>query len=56
VSGYIGEDLMIKYGVGVFNPGYEMTVRYYLFSQLYLESVSSTLSQSLDIYYSFEID
>ncbi|MGB6136254.1 MAG: translocation/assembly module TamB domain-containing protein [Shewanella sp.] len=56
VSGYIGEDLMIKYGVGVFNPGYEMTVRYYLLSQLYLESVSSTLSQSLDIYYSFEID
>ncbi|AZG73787.1 translocation/assembly module TamB domain-containing protein [Shewanella livingstonensis] len=56
VSGYIGDDLMVKYGVGVFNPGYEMTVRYYLFSQLYLESVSSTLSQSLDIYYSFEID
>ncbi|WP_350431181.1 translocation/assembly module TamB domain-containing protein [Shewanella sp. H8] len=56
VSGYIGEDLMVKYGVGVFNPGYEMTVRYYLFSQLYLESVSSTLSQSLDIYYSFEIE
>ena len=56
VSGYIGDDLMIKYGVGVFNPGYEMTVRYYLLSQLYLESVSSTLSQSLDIYYSFEID
>jgi len=56
VSGYIGEDLMVKYGVGVFNPGYEMTVRYYLFSQLYLQSVSSTLSQSLDIYYSFEID
>jgi translocation and assembly module TamB len=56
VSGYIGEDLMVKYGMGVFNPGYEMTVRYYLLSQLYLETVSSTLSQSLDIYYSFDID
>lgn len=56
VSGYIGEDLMVKYGMGVFNPGYEMTVRYYLLSQLYLESVSSTLSQSLDIYYSFDVD
>ncbi|WP_445777479.1 autotransporter assembly complex protein TamB [Shewanella sp.] len=56
ISGYIGDDLMIKYGVGVFNPGYEMTVRYYLLSQLYLETVSGTLSQSLDIYYSFEID
>ena len=48
--------LMIKYGIGVFNPGYEMTVRYYLLSQLYLETVSGSLSQSLDIYYSFDID
>ncbi|GAA0781200.1 MULTISPECIES: translocation/assembly module TamB domain-containing protein [Pseudomonadati] len=56
ISGYIGESLMIKYGIGVFNPGYEMTVRYYLLSQLYLETVSGSLSQSLDIYYSFDID
>ncbi|MCL1143318.1 translocation/assembly module TamB domain-containing protein [Shewanella gaetbuli] len=56
ISGFIGEDLMIKYGIGVFNPGYEMTVRYYLFSQLYLESVSGTISQSLDIYYSYDFD
>ncbi|MCU7993505.1 translocation/assembly module TamB domain-containing protein [Shewanella glacialipiscicola] len=55
ISGYIGEDLMVKYGVGVFNPGYEMTVRYYLLSQLYLETVSGTLGQSLDIYYNFNI-
>ncbi|ABE54789.1 protein of unknown function DUF490 [Shewanella denitrificans OS217] len=56
LSGYIGEDLMVKYGMGVFNPGYEMTVRYYLLSQLYLETVSGTLSQSLDLYYSFDIE
>ncbi|MDO6639466.1 translocation/assembly module TamB domain-containing protein [Shewanella sp. 5_MG-2023] len=56
ISGYIGEDLMVKYGIGVFNPGYEMTVRYYIFSQLYLETVSGNLNQSLDIYYSFDID
>ncbi|MBR9726945.1 translocation/assembly module TamB domain-containing protein [Shewanella intestini] len=56
VSGFIGDSLMVKYGIGVFNPGYEMTVRYYLLSQLYLESVSSTLTQSLDIYYSFDIE
>ncbi|ASJ96603.1 autotransporter assembly complex protein TamB [Shewanella marisflavi] len=56
ISGYIGDDLMVKYGVGVFNPGYEMTVRYYLMSQLYLESVSGTISKTLDIYYSFDID
>ncbi|WP_394130072.1 translocation/assembly module TamB domain-containing protein [Shewanella maritima] len=56
VSGYIGDDLMIKYGIGVFNPGYEMTVRYYLMSQLYLESVTGAISQSLDIYYSYDIE
>ncbi|BAJ02431.1 conserved hypothetical protein [Shewanella violacea DSS12] len=33
-----------------------MTVRYYLLSQLYLESVSGTLEQTLDIYYNFDID
>ncbi|MCE9684714.1 translocation/assembly module TamB domain-containing protein [Shewanella sp. AS16] len=55
ISGFIGEDLMVKYGIGVFNPGYEMTVRYYLLSQLYLETVSGTLGQSLDIYYSFDL-
>lgn len=55
ISGFIGEKLMVKYGVGVFNPGYEMTVRYYLLSQLYLETVSGTIEQSLDIYYSFDL-
>ncbi len=55
ISGYIGNDLMVKYAIGVFNPGYEMTVRYFLLSQLYLESVSGTLGQSLDIYYNFEL-
>ncbi|MGL4747788.1 MAG: translocation/assembly module TamB domain-containing protein, partial [Shewanella sp.] len=55
ISGFIGDKLMVKYGVGVFNPGYEMTVRYYLLSQLYLETVSGTLGQSLDIYYNFNI-
>ncbi|MDF0534440.1 translocation/assembly module TamB domain-containing protein [Shewanella sp. A32] len=55
ISGYLGKDLMLKYGVGVFTPGYEMTVRYYLLSKLYLESVTSTVGQSLDIYYSFDL-
>lgn len=56
ISGFIGDNLMVKYGIGVFNPGYEMTVRYYLLSQLYLESVSGTVEKSLDIYYNFNID
>ncbi|QYJ84681.1 translocation/assembly module TamB domain-containing protein [Shewanella mesophila] len=56
ISGFIGENLMVKYGIGVFSPGYEMTVRYYLMSQLYLESVSGSIEKSLDIYYNFNID
>ncbi|GIU14393.1 translocation/assembly module TamB domain-containing protein [Shewanella sp. MBTL60-007] len=55
ISGFIGDKLMVKYGVGVFNPGYEMTVRYYLLSQLYLETVSGTIEQSLDLYYRFDL-
>ncbi|WP_299806826.1 translocation/assembly module TamB domain-containing protein [uncultured Shewanella sp.] len=55
ISGFIGDKLMVKYGIGVFNPGYEMTVRYYLLSQLYLETVSGTIEQSLDLYYRFDL-
>ena len=55
ISGYIGDRLLLKYGYGVFDPGYELTIRYYLLSKLYLESVSSALGQSLDIYYRFDI-
>lgn len=56
ISGYIGDRLMVKYGIGVFNPGYELTVRYYLLTRLYLEAVSGSLDQSLDLYYSFDLD
>ncbi|MGB0897825.1 MAG: translocation/assembly module TamB domain-containing protein [Psychrobium sp.] len=56
ISGYIGKDLLVKYGYGLFNPGYELTVRYYLLSQLYIEGISSALGQSLDVYYRFEIE
>ncbi|WP_299494374.1 translocation/assembly module TamB domain-containing protein [uncultured Shewanella sp.] len=55
ISGYIGDKLMVKYGMGVFDTGYEMTVRYYLLSQLYLETVSGALEQSLDLYYNFNL-
>ncbi|WP_299003779.1 translocation/assembly module TamB domain-containing protein [uncultured Shewanella sp.] len=55
ISGYIGDRLMVKYGMGVFDTGYEMTVRYYLLSQLYLETVSAELEQSLDLYYNFDL-
>ncbi|RLV59279.1 hypothetical protein D5018_13100 [Parashewanella curva] len=56
VSGYIGDRLLVKYGYGVFNPGYELSLRFYLLSQLYLETVSSAVGQSLDIYYRFSFN
>ncbi|GLP96468.1 autotransporter assembly complex protein TamB [Paraferrimonas sedimenticola] len=55
LSGYIGEDLMVKYGVGVLNAENQLTVRYFLFPKLYLESVSQSIEQTLDMYYSFDI-
>ncbi|WP_133406953.1 translocation/assembly module TamB domain-containing protein [Parashewanella tropica] len=56
VSGNIGDRLLVKYGYGVFNPGYELSLRFYLLSQLYLETVSSAVGQSLDIYYRFSFN
>jgi translocation and assembly module TamB len=55
ISGYAGERLYVKYGVGVFLPINELTVRFYLLNQLWLETVSG-LEQSIDIYYSFFIE
>ncbi|TLU65244.1 hypothetical protein FE810_08080 [Thalassotalea litorea] len=55
ISGYLGERIFLKYGVGVYEPINELTVRLYLMSRLWLETVSG-LENSADIYYSFEID
>lgn len=55
VSGYIGERIYLKYGVGIIEPVSQVTVRFYLLNQLWLEAVSS-LERSMDLYYSFEIE
>ena len=55
ISGYIGERLYLKYGVGVFETINELTLRYYLMRRLWVETVSAT-ENSLDLYYSFTID
>ncbi|MBY6093323.1 translocation/assembly module TamB domain-containing protein [Ferrimonas balearica] len=60
ISGYLGKRLFLKYGVGVFGESInELTVRYYLLQRLWLEAVSAAAEnteQSLDLYYSFDID
>jgi translocation and assembly module TamB len=55
ISGYVGDRVYLKYGIGVFEPINELTVRLYLLNRLWLEVVSG-LEQSGDIYYSFDID
>ncbi|WP_394176260.1 translocation/assembly module TamB domain-containing protein [Thalassotalea litorea] len=55
ISGYLGERIFLKYGIGVYEPINELTVRLYLMSRLWLETVSG-LENSADIYYSFEVD
>lgn len=55
ISGYIGNRVYLKYGIGVYEPINELTVRLYLLNRLWLEVVSG-IEQSSDIYYSFDID
>ena len=55
VSGYLGNRVYLKYGVGVYEPINELTVRMYLFNRFWLEIVSG-IEQSTDLYYSFDID
>ncbi|WP_100642598.1 translocation/assembly module TamB domain-containing protein [Alteromonas facilis] len=52
VSGKLGKDLTVEYGVGVFDSVTEVTLRYQLIPKLYLEAVSS-LYESIFIYYRF---
>ncbi|MDX1800651.1 MAG: translocation/assembly module TamB domain-containing protein, partial [Marinobacter sp.] len=49
-SGYVSEDLSIRYGVGVFEPITTVALRYDLGKYFYLEAASS-LAASLDLFY-----
>lgn len=53
VSGNITPRLKIKYGVGLFDGLAEVTLRYKLLPQLYLQSVSG-VNQAFDLLYQFE--
>ncbi len=55
VSGYLAPNLMLRYGVGVFEPENTLTLRYYLRPRLYLEAVSGA-EGALDLFYSFDYD
>ncbi len=55
VSGYLAPNLLLRYGVGVFEPVNTLSLRYYFTRQLYLEAVSGT-ENAVDIFYSFDYD
>jgi len=52
VSGQLTDDIRISYGVGIFSPIAELTLRYTLWRNLYLQAVSGT-SQAVDLIYTF---
>ncbi|MCP5131038.1 MAG: translocation/assembly module TamB domain-containing protein [Pseudomonadales bacterium] len=55
VGGYIGERLYLSYGMGIYEPINVLTARLFLQSRLWLEVVSR-LENSVDLYYSFDIE
>ncbi|WP_245904445.1 translocation/assembly module TamB domain-containing protein [Billgrantia lactosivorans] len=52
VSGYLTEDLRVSYGVGIFSPIAELTLRYTLWRDLYVQAVSGA-AQAVDLIYIF---
>jgi autotransporter translocation and assembly factor TamB len=55
VSGYIADRIFISYGIGIYEPINVLVARLYLQTSLWLEVVSR-LENSVDLYYSFDID
>ncbi|MFG6137040.1 autotransporter assembly complex protein TamB [Halomonas sp. B23F22_10] len=54
VTGNLTDRLSVGYGVGVFSPIAELTLRYKLWRDLYLEAVSGA-SQAVDLIYTFSL-
>ena len=55
LGGFIGERIYLSYGVGLYEPINVLTARFYLQTRLWLEVVSR-LENSIDLYYSFDIN
>ncbi|MGP9632478.1 autotransporter assembly complex protein TamB [Halomonas sp. AOP43-A1-21] len=52
LSGQLSDDLRISYGVGIFSPIAELTLRYTLWRNLYVQAVSGA-NQAVDLIYTF---
>ena len=55
VQTYLSNRIRLSYGYGVFNSVNEFKLRYEIMRRLYAEFISS-LDQSVDLIYSFEVD
>jgi translocation and assembly module TamB len=53
VSGYLLPGVQVSYGVGVFSPATEVTLRYEILPKLMLEAING-LSSAVDLLYEFE--
>lgn len=53
LSGYITPDLLVRYGIGVFEPVNTLTLRYRISKSFFVEAVSG-LESALDFFYEFE--
>ena len=52
LSGQLTDDIRISYGVGIFSPIAELTLRYTLWRNLYVQAVSGA-NQAVDLVYTF---
>jgi translocation and assembly module TamB len=53
LSGYLTPDLLVRYGIGVFEPVNTLTLRYRINDRFFIEAVSG-LERALDFFYEFE--
>jgi translocation and assembly module TamB len=53
LSGYLTPDLLVRYGIGVFEPINTLTLRYRINKNFFVEAVSG-LESALDFFYQFE--
>lgn len=53
LSGYLTPDLLVRYGIGVFEPINTLTLRYRISKNFFVEAVSG-LESALDFFYQFE--
>lgn len=53
LSGYVGDNIFVSYGMGLYDKGNTLTLRYQLGPQLFIETASG-LESAIDIIYSFQ--